>query len=167
MPYVTTDRLKLVTFTIEMMRAALLSNKKLEKITTHNVPSEYPMEVYKELLPYKIERFSQYPEEDEWEGIIVHKADNVIIGDMGFKGDPDENGEMDLGYSILPKYQGNGFATEMAVAMVQWGLNQPHVKRITASCSNENQASKRVLEKAGFKQINKKDNEIYWAIENK
>ncbi|WP_182201574.1 GNAT family N-acetyltransferase [Paraliobacillus salinarum] len=167
MPYVKTDRLTLVTFTIEMMRAALLSNKELEKITTFNVPPEYPMEVYKELLPYKIERFSQYPEENEWEGIIVHTGDNVIIGDLGFKGGPDENGEMDLGYSILPKYQGNRFATEMAVAMVRWGLKHPKVKKITASCSNENQASIRVLEKAGLKQTDIKDNEIYWAIENK
>nr|WP_246050114.1 GNAT family N-acetyltransferase [Aquibacillus sediminis] len=85
---------------------------------------------------------------------------------MGFKGGPDENGEMDLGYSILPSYQGNGYATEMAIAMIEWGLKQPKVKRITASCSNENYASIRVLEKAGLKQIYNEANEIYWGIDN-
>ncbi|MDC3424490.1 GNAT family N-acetyltransferase [Aquibacillus sp. 3ASR75-11] len=124
------------------------------------------MDVYKKLLPYKIERFSQYPEENVWEGIIIRTEDNVIIGDMGFKGGPDENGEMDLGYSILPSYQGNGYATEMATAFVQWGLKQPKVKKITASCSNQNYPSIRVLEKVGFKQIGKEDNEIYWVIED-
>ncbi|MFZ3579936.1 GNAT family N-acetyltransferase [Virgibacillus sp. DJP39] len=102
MPYVKTDRLTLVTFTIEMMKATLIDNNQLEKVTNFNVPIEYPVAVYKNLLPYKIERFSHYPEENEWEGIIIHTEDNTIIGDMGFKGGPGKNGEMDLGYSILP-----------------------------------------------------------------
>ncbi|GAA0479671.1 hypothetical protein GCM10008986_00130 [Salinibacillus aidingensis] len=166
MPYIKTDRLTLVTFTVEMMKASLVSNRELEKLTNFHVPSEYPMEVYKTLLPYKIDRFSQYPEENEWEGILLHTEDHVIIGDMGFKGGPDENGEMDLGYSILPSYQGNGYATEMAMAIVQWGFQQPKVKKITASCSDQNHPSLRVLEKAGFKPTRKKNNEIYWVIDD-
>ncbi len=61
MPYVKTDRLTLVTFSIEMMKASLVGNGELEKITNYNVPSEYPMDVYKELLPYKIERLVSIP----------------------------------------------------------------------------------------------------------
>lgn len=85
---------------------------------------------------------------------------------MGFKGGPDEKGEMDLGYSVLPSFRGNGYATEMAIASVKWGLKQPNVKRITAICSNDNFASIWVLEKSGFKQVGIGENKIYWAIEN-
>lgn len=164
MPYVETDRLILVTFTADMMKATLIDNSQLAKMTGYKVTEEYPMEAYKKLLRYKIGRFSQYPEENEWEGIIVHKVTKVIIGDMGFKGGPDENGEMDLGYSITTSYQGNGYATEMAIAMIEWGFKQPKVKKITASCSDDNYPSIRVLEKAGFKQTKSKENKIYWAI---
>lgn len=165
MPYIKTDRLTLITFTVEMMKASLISARELEKLSDYKVPSEYPAKDYKELLPYKVERFSMYPEENEWEGIIIHTDNQVIIGDIGFKGGPDENGEMDVGYSILPEFQGNGYATEMAIAMVRWGLEHPDVKKITASCSDKNHPSIRVLEKAGFKKVNHMDNEIYWSIE--
>ena len=163
---IKTDRLSIGVFTAAMMKAALISNKHLESIINYKVPADYPMQDYKELFPYKIERFTQYPAENQWEGIIIHTEDRTIIGDMGFKGGPDENGEMDLGYSILPAYQGKGYATEMAIAMVEWGLKQPGVRKITASCSGENHASARVLEKAGFTKTGIQDNEIYWEIES-
>ncbi len=72
-----TDRLTLVTFTVEMMKATLDSNKQLEKLTSYKVPDEYPMDVYKELLPYRIEGFTQYPNENQWEGIIIQANDNA------------------------------------------------------------------------------------------
>ncbi|WP_226037895.1 GNAT family N-acetyltransferase [Aquibacillus saliphilus] len=163
LPYLNTDRLTLVTFTVDMMKAILIGKNQLSKITNYQVADEYPMKVYKQLLPYKIERFAQYPEENKWEGVIIHKRDNTIMADIGFKGGPDEKGEMDLGYSVVPRYQGHGYATEMTIAMVDWGLKQDNVKKITASCSRSNLPSIRVLEKAGLKQIGIKDNEIYWS----
>ncbi|SET32527.1 Protein N-acetyltransferase, RimJ/RimL family [Salinibacillus kushneri] len=144
MPYIKTSRLTLITFTVDMMKATLSGANQLKELTGYHVADGYPMEVY------KIERFLQYPEENEWEGIIIHNKNRSIIGDMGFKGGPDEKGGMDLGYSIISGYQGNGYATEMASAMVEWGLNQPHVKKITASCSNENIPSIKVLRNTGF-----------------
>ncbi|SDQ79135.1 Acetyltransferase (GNAT) domain-containing protein [Virgibacillus subterraneus] len=164
MPYINTDRLTLVTFTVEMMKATLIGQNQLGKITDYKAADEYPLEDYKQLLSYKIDRFTQYPEENEWEGIIIHKKDNTIMGDMGFKGGPNEKGEMDLGYSIVPSYQGEGYATEMTIAMVNWGLQQQNVNKITASCSESNIPSIRVLEKTGFEQIRTEDKEIYWSI---
>ncbi|MGP4108485.1 GNAT family N-acetyltransferase [Virgibacillus sp. L01] len=164
MPHINTDRLTLVTFTVEMMRATLIGQHQLEEITDYKAADEYPMEDYKQLLAYKIDRFTRCPEENEWEGIIIHKKDNTIMGDMGFKGGPNEEGEMDLGYSIVPSYQGKGYATEMTIAMVNWGLQQQKVNKITASCSESNIPSIRVLEKTGFEQIRTEGKEIYWAI---
>ncbi|WP_186577121.1 GNAT family N-acetyltransferase [Aquibacillus kalidii] len=165
MPYIKTNRLTIITFTVQMIEAALNGREELEKIVDYNVADEYPLDVYKQFFPYKIDRFSNFPEENEWEGIIIHNEDNCIIGDMGFKGGPDEKGEMDIGYSIVPSYQGKGYATEMAIAMVEWGLRQPDVKKITASCSDHNTASIKVLTKAGLKQIGKQDDELFWSVE--
>ncbi|WP_323741899.1 GNAT family N-acetyltransferase [Salinibacillus xinjiangensis] len=161
---ITTDRLKLITFTVDMMCASLQGKEAFEKISNYYVDDEYPMEDYKQLLPYKIDRFQQFPEEMEWEGIIIHRDSQTIMGDMGFKGGPNSEGVMDLGYSIVTSYQGKGYATEMAKAMVEWGLRQPRVNRITASCDESNLPSIRVLEKAGFKRVGKEEQEIYWSI---
>ncbi|MCM2532488.1 hypothetical protein NDK43_08950 [Neobacillus pocheonensis] len=75
-----------------MMSALLKGRSELENITPYKVASEYPLDVYKQFFDYKIVRFHKYPEENEWEGIIIHKDDNTIMGDMGFKGGPNESG---------------------------------------------------------------------------
>ncbi|MBM7602964.1 RimJ/RimL family protein N-acetyltransferase [Metabacillus crassostreae] len=162
MPQIETERLLMITFTAEMMKALLKSKEDLEAIIPYSVAAEYPLDVYKQFFTYKIERFTMYPPENEWEGCIIHKATNVIMGDMGFKGGPNEAGEIDLGYSIVPSYQGKGFATEMGKAMVKWGISQRNVKCVKATCDTDNIPSKRVLEKIGFQATKKDENKIYW-----
>lgn len=164
MPYIETERLNLITFTVEMMEAFLKGNIEVEKIIPYKVAPEYPLDVYKQLFEYKINRFKKYPEENEWEGIIIHKEDNTIMGDMGFKGGPNKDGVIDIGYSIVPSYRGKGYATEMGKAMVEWGLSQPKVKKVVATCNPDNFASIRVLEKIGFKITNKTEEKIYWEF---
>lgn len=163
MPHATTDRLIVITFEVEMIKALVEGTEQLEKLIPYGVPEEYPMDVYKQFFPYKIERFTQQPEENMWEGLIIHRESRTVIGDIGFKGGPNEKGEINLGYSILPRYQGNGYATEAAAAMVDWGLAQPGVRKITATCSLDNSASVRVLKKAGMAQLREDDKKIYWS----
>lgn len=86
MPYIETERLKLTTFTAELMEAFLKGNDEVEKIIPYRVVPGYPLEVYKRFFEYKIDRFRNYPSENEWEGMIIHKRDHMIMGDMGFKG---------------------------------------------------------------------------------
>lgn len=163
MPQATTERLKIITFELEMIKALLEGPEQLAKIVPYQVPAEYPMDVYKQFFPYKIERFTQQPEENIWEGLIIHNETQTIIGDIGYKGGPNDKGEINLGYSVLPRFQGNGYASEAAAAMVQWGLDQPGVRKITATCSLENAASIRVLQKAGLKQLREDGQKIYWS----
>lgn len=163
LPFVETNRLKLVTFTVQMMEALSISKSELEKIVPYNIAEGYPMEVYRQFFAYKIERFQRFPDENEWEGIIINKKDNTIIGDMGFKGGPNEEGIIDIGYSIVPNYQGKGYATEMGKAMVEWGLSQPNVKKIVATCNPDNLSSQRVLNKIGFSLTNTTDKKLYWS----
>ena len=163
MPFIETERLKIVTFKVEMMEALLKGNIELEKIIPYKVASEYPLDVYKQFFTYKIERFRKFPNENEWEGIIIHKIDNKIMGDMGFKGGPNEEGIIDLGYSIVPSYQGKGYATEMGKAMADWGLSQLNAKQVIATCNPDNFASIRVLEKIGFNITQKTKDKLYWS----
>ena len=61
-----------------------------------------------------------------------------------------QDGTAEIGYSVLPQFQGRGYATEMVVGLVRWALGQPGVARVAAETEWANPASMRVLGKAGF-----------------
>lgn len=62
---------------------------------------------------------------------------------------PKERGA-ELGYVLHRGAHGRGLATEASRAVVGWLVSVPEVSRIEATCDVENEASARVLEKAGL-----------------
>lgn len=71
------------------------------------------------------------------------------IGDIGFKG-PAEHYSVEIGYGIDTEYEGNGYATEAAKAMIDWAMYQENVYFVEAEVASDNMASRRVLEKLSF-----------------
>ena len=61
-----------------------------------------------------------------------------------------ENHKVAIGYVMNRKYQGNGYMTESARAMIEWAFGQPSIYRVYATTDVENIASRRVMEKAGM-----------------
>lgn len=86
-------------------------------------------------------------------GTIIDRAEQVAVGQMGFKGLPDASGMVEIGYGVNPSYPGKGCATEVAAALSDWALEQHGVTRVTAECLDDNSASIRVLEKVGFRRV--------------
>jgi ribosomal-protein-alanine N-acetyltransferase len=78
--------------------------------------------------------------------LIVHTADNTLIGETGFHGSPDGSGTVEVGYSIVPDYRGRGFASEATRALIERAFERPGIRRITAECLDDNVASLKVLE---------------------
>lgn len=70
-------------------------------------------------------------------------------------------GYIELGYRLHFKYWGQGLASEIAKALVNYGLNQLQLKEIVAVTDPENIASKKVLLKSGF-QLH---GEVFWYNE--
>jgi len=91
---------------------------------------------------------NQYLWYTSWEMVLT--SENVIIGGLCFKGPPDENGTVEIGYGIELEYQNCGYTTEALKAMIDWAKNQPNVKQINASTEPDNIASHSLLIKAGF-----------------
>lgn len=52
--------------------------------------------------------------------LAVLKSEGTIIGDLGFKGVPDDKGSVEIGYGLLEKYWNNGYATEAVGALMAW-----------------------------------------------
>ncbi len=79
----------------------------------------------------------------------LNDKSGVIVGNLSFKG-IDEDGLVEIGYGTYPEYEGQGFMTEAVTAVIKWASKQPCVNRIEAETEENNSASIRVLQKAGF-----------------
>lgn len=56
----------------------------------------------------------------------------------------------DVGWAVLPRFRGQGFATEIGAAMLRAGFESLGLHRICALCKVGNMASRRVMEKLGM-----------------
>lgn len=80
----------------------------------------------------------------------IHTKGNMeFIGWCGLKFRP-ERDEIDLGYRLVQKAWGKGFATEAAQHSLEHGFKNLQLKLITGRAHIENQGSIKVLEKIGM-----------------
>lgn len=88
---------------------------------------------------------------------VVEKKSGNCIGWSGLKlvKEPINNhiDFYDLGYRFLPAYWGKGYATEAALASVDYGFNTLKATSIYAIADERNQDSKNVITKVGLKYI--------------
>ena len=80
---------------------------------------------------------------------IITKDNDEFIGWCGLKYRP-ELDEIDLGYRLMQKAWGKGFATEAAEETLEYGFNTLNLNLITGRAHVENLASIKVLEKIGM-----------------
>lgn len=92
--------------------------------------------------------------------IIIEKSCKSIIGGICFHGEPDENGEAEIGYGIDLEYQNKGYMTELIPAFLKWISTNNTIKSIKAETENTNYASLRVLQKTGFQMISQDESLI-------
>ena len=81
--------------------------------------------------------------------LVVERDTSTVVGGAGFFGPPRE-GEVEIGYGIVPSRQRRGYATEAVQAMVADAFRLGSVLTVTANVDLDNPASIRVLEKSGL-----------------
>jgi RimJ/RimL family protein N-acetyltransferase len=84
-----------------------------------------------------------------WELAVVRTADGRLIGACDLT--MEQALEADLGYILARRAWGQGYATEIATALLSVGFTQLGLQRIFAICDMHHRASVRVLEKAGLR----------------
>jgi RimJ/RimL family protein N-acetyltransferase len=83
--------------------------------------------------------------------LIVRRADRQIIGDLGTHGPPDRDGCVEIGYALAPSARGQGLGTAAVAALVGRLAAVPGIRRLTAVTGAQNTASRRLLERQGFR----------------
>ena len=84
---------------------------------------------------------------------IVLKDNDGLIGHVGLS---PLGEDVELGYAIAEKQQGNGYATEAVEAMTHWALHELGLPSVLGVVDSNNIASCKVLENASYRFIDEK-----------
>jgi [ribosomal protein S5]-alanine N-acetyltransferase len=131
--------------------------------TSRTISSELKEAMEQTILPNVADTSKNYLYSTLWTAIA--REENKMIGDLCICGEPNEAGEIEIGYGTYDEFQGRGFMTEIVSGIIIWAKTQSVVKSIIASTEQTNMASFKVLEKNGFVKIGQTDNLFNWRLE--
>jgi ribosomal-protein-alanine N-acetyltransferase len=86
-----------------------------------------------------------------WWGICERGADDALIGACGLNDVKAEHRRGELGYWLLPGHWGRGVATECVGAVLEHAFGAMGLHRVGADVDVDNHASRRLLERLGFR----------------
>jgi ribosomal-protein-alanine N-acetyltransferase len=165
-----TSRLLLIPWSPESLKKAMESDAHLAEYLQLAVADGWT-EFGAAPLAYVLEMLESAPSSAKWLAYYpLHKQDNMLIGNGGYKGNPTTEGVVEIGYEIAPAYRNQGLATEFAQALVVNALSADEVKMVIAHTLGEANASTKVLAKCGFvktAEINDPDDGLIWRWELK
>lgn len=145
MQFLETERTVLRPFIIEDSIALFNLNQDPEVLKyTGDVPFQSVEEANHFIMQYIK---TQAPGLGRW--AVIHKTSDQFLGWCGIKYNPDLN-EYDLGFRFFKMYWGQGFATEVSRASLNYGFHQLDLPAIVGRAMTQNAASIRVLQKNGM-----------------
>lgn len=83
--------------------------------------------------------------------VFVIEVEKELAGLIGFSKADYINRKIEIGYWLLPEYQGRGIMTMSVRSVVNWAVNVLSIKRIAICCAVGNVGSNAIPKKLGFK----------------
>lgn len=161
-----TERLRLVPLDICNMQLLLEDTAKLEE--NLNLTYKGPKIVgemrkaVEELCLAMKQNPKDYAYNTLWQFILESEA--AIIGSACFKGVPDDEGKVEIGYGINKAYQNKGYTKEAVKEMCRWALMQDKVLKVIAETDKDNFASHKILEYCGMKKYKETEGSFWWEV---
>lgn len=95
---------------------------------------------------------------------VISKDLNQMVAAFCFQGEPNHQGEIEIGYGTIEQFQGKGYMTKAVAAIIPWAASQSNVVSIIAETELTNQASIVVLIKNQFVKVNEIGDKTYWKL---
>ena len=147
------NHVKLINCNEEILNAILRGDGELAAILNIRVPEKWS-EFGEVIFNYSLEAISKNPKSQKWLAYLpVDTEINTLIGSCGFKGEPDNNGYVEIGYEVAQRFRNKGYATEITRLLSEIAFKDPEVKKVIAHTLAEVNASVKVLKKNGFTYI--------------
>jgi ribosomal-protein-alanine N-acetyltransferase len=162
---IETKRLILKPLTYQQMLKYIKNDHSLEDELTLNSSSMELSPLLKEaleqsILPSLQDKNKNYLFSTLW--TIIDKVENRSVADVCFQGEPNEQGEIEIGYGTYQQHQGKGYMTEAVQGMISWAAKQDKVKAVIASTDKTNVGSYIILEKNGFRKVSESKEQFNW-----
>jgi RimJ/RimL family protein N-acetyltransferase len=101
------------------------------------------------LWEIRLAQIEQDPAAAGWIAAAAVSGDEVI-GHGGFHGPPDDEGIVEVAYSVDPGHRRQGYATAILAALLQRAQDDPAVRSVRASIRPDNTGSLATVAKFGF-----------------
>jgi RimJ/RimL family protein N-acetyltransferase len=82
---------------------------------------------------------------------VALRSTSELIGDLASFTDADDDRQAEIGFTVRPGFQGQGYATEAARLMLAYLFGARGKHRVRADCDARNAASAAVLERIGMR----------------
>jgi RimJ/RimL family protein N-acetyltransferase len=102
----------------------------------------------------RLKQIDDDPASAEWIArAAVAEPDQVVVGHAGFHGPPDEDGTVEVAYSVDPAHRRRGYAKAMLAALLARADADPQVRAVRASIRPDNTGSLATIAGFGFRKI--------------
>lgn len=97
---------------------------------------------------------------------LIVEPDSGGVGLVGFKGDPADRGEVEIGYVMALEAHGRGYMTEAARGFIEWAFQSAACRSVIApNALRSNPASNRVLQKLGMRIYHETAEALFWRLD--
>ncbi|HQU61353.1 MAG: GNAT family N-acetyltransferase [Phaeodactylibacter sp.] len=162
-----TERLILMPLTYSQLLKYIRNDSSLDEElnlnqTSRTISVDLKEALEQTILPSVADTTKNYLYSTLW--AAISKEEKKIVGDLCFVGEPNANGEIEIGYGTYEEYRRKGFMTEAVGGMIRWAEKQLEVRSIFAATEKGNIASHTVLEKNNFSKFGQTEKMIYWRL---
>lgn len=166
-----TERLRLIPLSLRDLERSIVDKGQIEKeyglISDESVLSTKMKVIYQK----KIDKIKKNPKSylyyTYWQ--IVNKSNNKVMGTIGYKGIPNTDGKIEVGYGLTENHRGFGYMTEAFGKLIEWAFydTSTDVKSVLATTLKDNTQSQNVLRKIGMSIYEEHDNCFCFMIDNR
>ena len=161
----SSKNIDIIPLSLNNLRLFIKSRSQFEEKQNLKISGKELADAYKEELNEVIERTP-----DAWDNnctdylfytlwVLVHKQQKAIVGQFTFNGKPNENGEVEVFFSIEKPHRQNGYATEVMKTILEWASQDNIFKVVLVEADLKNKAAMASLKKLGFRKLEQNDEE--------
>ena len=117
-----------------------------------------------EMAQMTVQRFIEsYEDEHSYSWVMDANGDDVVAGTIGAY--DYEDGQIEVGFSVVRGWQRRGFATEALRKVLVYLTENEGISCVTAWCAAENTGSRKAMENAGMQHVSTEKNGL--AVEGR
>ena len=164
---IETERLILKPLTYEQLKKYIKLNNSLEaelnlKESSRTISPEFKEALEQTILPNVADTSKNYLFSTLW--TVISREENKMVGDLCFVGEPNIEGEVEIGYGTYEEFRKRGFMTEAVAGMIKWAEKQPNIRSIIASTEKSNIDSFSILERNNFIKSGETETHFNWRL---